>query len=198
MRREIATSRPSRGSWCEYCDLSFTMMGEGSIGRACVCAENLVWGARCQERFSFFFISSFSNSFVRPRRSHSSAPAARSESRRAQRRSRMAPSSGPPRQRRGASLTAASTTAGCVGSGRHASYRWFANRPVGRDIAEATWFDVTCDTASCSRATKIRGELAIGVALIARHSLVFGRSFEDRTMMQSCASAASSGAAGPF
>src|SRR6516164_7181483 len=45
---------------------------------------------------------------------------------------------------------------------------------------------------------KIRGELAIGVALIARHSLVFGRSVEDRTMMQSFASAASSGAAGPL
>jgi hypothetical protein len=38
----------------------------------------------------------------------------------------------------------------------------------------------------------------MGVALIARHSLVFGRSLEDRTMMQSFASAASSGAAGPF
>src|SRR5262249_9689907 len=34
----------------------------------------------------------------------------------------------PPRQRRAASLTAASTTAGCVGLGRHTSHRWFANR----------------------------------------------------------------------
>src|SRR5215471_14191607 len=47
----------------------------------------------------------------------------------------------PPRQRRAASLTAASTTAGCVGLGRHTSHRWFANRapPVGRSIAEPTW-----------------------------------------------------------
>ena len=59
----------------------------------------------------------------------------------------------PPRQRRAASLTAASTTAGCVGLGRHTSHRWFANRAplLGRSIAEPTWFDVTCDTASCSR-----------------------------------------------
>jgi hypothetical protein len=50
-------------------------------------------------------------------------------------------------------------------------------------------FDVTCDAAIV--ADKIRGELAIEVgALIARHGLVFGRSFGDRTMMQSCASAA--------
>jgi hypothetical protein len=32
-----------------------------------VCTENLVWGTRCQERFSFFSMSYvFSNSFVRP------------------------------------------------------------------------------------------------------------------------------------
>ena len=45
---------------------------------------------------------------------------------------------------------------------------------------------------------KIRGELAIGVALIARHNLVFGRSFEDRTMMQACASSAKLRVAGPI
>src|SRR5215468_8746181 len=58
-------------------------------------AENehicLVWGIRCQEAIFILFHSfSFSNSFVRPRRSHSSAPAARSERRRAERRSGMA------------------------------------------------------------------------------------------------------------
>src|SRR5215831_202330 len=53
--------------------------------------RSLVWGIRCQEAIFILFHSfSFSNSFVRPRRSHSSAPAARSERRRAQRRSRMA------------------------------------------------------------------------------------------------------------
>ena len=89
--------------------------------------------------------------FCSARRSHSSAPAARSEGRRAQRRSRMAPSSGPPRQRRVASLMAASTTARCVGLGRHTSHRWFANPPPLVAASQSHRFDVMCDTASCSR-----------------------------------------------
>src|SRR4051812_46364030 len=48
-----------------------------------------------------------------------------------------------------------------------------------------------------SRASTIRGELASGRGS-SRHTLVFGRSRGGLTMMQSCASAASSGAAGPF
>src|SRR5215467_6041290 len=64
------------------------------------------------------------------------------------------PAFGPPRQRRAASLTAASTTAGCVDSGAtHFALlvRAFRNRAKGRGSAhrrrERTWFDVTCDAA---------------------------------------------------
>ena len=51
---------------------------------------------------------------------------------------KVGPSSAHRVQRRAASLTAASTTAGCVGLGRHTSHCWFTNRvpPVGRSIAE--------------------------------------------------------------
>jgi hypothetical protein len=69
-------------------------------------------------------------------------------------RSRRAPSSGPPRQRRGVSLTAAS-----IGRMRRPGATHFASlvrqlRPLiatsqrGRDLG------LMCDTASCSRATK--------------------------------------------
>ena len=89
----------SRGTQAHYLSTRFRALAlfgrrspERVVRSPLPAAENLVWGARCQERFSFFFISSsFSNSFVRPGRSHSSAPAARSKGRRAQQRSRMGP-----------------------------------------------------------------------------------------------------------
>src|SRR5215471_4849929 len=130
--------------------------------------RSLVWGIRCQEAIFILFHSfSFSNSFVRPRRSHSSAPAARSERRRAQRRSRMA------------RLRATASAARSVLDGREHDGRMrrlgsdtlriagsrFPQSGEGRGSAhrrrERTWFDVTCDAAIA--ADKIRGELAIEV-----------------------------------
>jgi hypothetical protein len=79
-------------------------------------------------------------------------------------------------KRREASVTAMSTTARCIGSGRHTSHRWFATRQRARDL-------------SCSQQNPRRAHHWVG-ALIACHGLVFGRSFGDRTMVQSFASAA--------
>jgi hypothetical protein len=58
------------------------------------------------------------------------------------------------------------------------------------------WFDVSVTRQLQSMESEASSPLEC--ALIARHGLVFGRSFGDRTMMQSFASAASSGAAGPL
>ena len=131
-----------------------------------------------REIFSFFLRQLhlfLSNSFVWPRRSHSSAPAACSKRRRAQQLSRMA-------RLRATALAARSVLDGREHGG---TMRRLGAAHVALLVAPAK---LRAARPICSRRNPRRARH--WEALIARHSLVFGRSFEDRTMMQSCASAA--------
>jgi hypothetical protein len=123
---------------------------------SCRRPKNLVWGIRCQEAIfrSVHFvwilsgISSFSNSIVRPRRSHSPVPAARSERRR-----RAAAVKGWPSGHREAARS--------VLDGREHDGKMRRLGTTHFALVRESVLTSTCDTAVA--VDGIRGELAIGV-----------------------------------